>query len=78
MSELLTQSELARLTGTKDPEVQRQVLNSNRIPYVRRRDGTVAVTWEIVNQSVLARAGSTVSTEAGTLPPGFNLSAAAN
>jgi hypothetical protein len=77
MSNLLTKAEIARLTGTSNPEGQKQVLQSNRIPYVRRRDGSVALTWDMVNQAVLARSSSTLATGSVTVPLGFNLPAAA-
>lgn len=75
MSQLLTKSEIAKLTGApiNKPEAQKQVLNANRIPYVRRRDGSPALTWEIVNQAVLARSASAKGVGGVSLPPGFKL-----
>lgn len=75
MSQLLTKSEIAKLTGApiNNPEAQKQVLDANRIPYVRRRDGSPALTWDIVNQAVLARGASKTVAGGANLPPGFNL-----
>lgn len=76
MNNLLTKAEIAKLTGApmNNPEAQKQVLDANRIPYVRRRDGYPALTWDVVTQAVLARSTSSDV----TLPPGFNLARASN
>lgn len=75
MSNLLTKTELARLTGAPadNPEAQKQILDANRIPYVRRRDGSPAVTWDIVNQATLARGVSTPAARGANLPAKFKL-----
>ncbi|WP_346839779.1 DUF4224 domain-containing protein [Microbulbifer sp. SAOS-129_SWC] len=75
MSNLLTKAEIARLTGAPadNPEAQKQVLDANRIPYVRRRDGRPALTWDMVNQAALARVNSTPAANGSTLPSGFKL-----
>ncbi|WP_299948625.1 DUF4224 domain-containing protein [uncultured Microbulbifer sp.] len=70
MSEILTDAQLHRLTGTKSPDAQKQVLKENQIPYVRRKDGKPAVTWEMVNQSKLA-----LQPNQAPPPLGFNLEA---
>ncbi|MCO1334970.1 DUF4224 domain-containing protein [Microbulbifer sp. OS29] len=71
MSEILTDAQLRRLTGAKSSEAQKLVLEENQIPYVRRKDGTPAVTWAMVNQSKLAS-----RPKDKLLPLGFNLEAA--
>lgn len=62
MAELLTEAELYRLTGSKDPEGQKEVLRKSGVPFVLRRDRKPALTWAMVNQSQLARAQSTTVT----------------
>lgn len=71
MSEILTDAQLRRLTGSGSPEEQKRILTENGIPYVRRKNGSPAVTWEMVNQSKLA----TKAAVSGA-PDGFNLAAA--
>lgn len=73
MSKLLTKTELSRLTGASQPEAQKQVLDANRIPYVRRKDGQLSLTWDMVNQAALARISSTPAANSSTLPAGFKL-----
>ncbi|MFI2810183.1 DUF4224 domain-containing protein [Microbulbifer sp. JSM ZJ756] len=73
MSTLVTKAELVRLTGANTPEAQKQVLDANRIPYVRRRDGQLSLTWDMVNQAALARINSTPAANGANLPPGFKL-----
>ncbi|MEX2964786.1 DUF4224 domain-containing protein [Microbulbifer sp. TYP-18] len=70
MSEILTDAQLRRLTGARSPEVQKKVLEENQIPYVRRKNGTPAVTWDMVNQSKLAS-----RPRHNKSPLGFNLEA---
>ena len=81
MTHILSDRELQRLTGSSNPEIQRQVLTETRIPYVTRRDRKVVVTWEMVNQAKLNQVQSvTLGTAGGAsinLPEGFNLAAAA-
>ncbi|WP_043316633.1 DUF4224 domain-containing protein [Microbulbifer sp. HZ11] len=75
MSKLLTKTEIARLTGAPvdNPEAQKQVLDANRVPYFRRKDGSPALTWDVVNQALLARGASTPAANGANLPPGFKL-----
>lgn len=75
MSKLLTKAEIAKLTGApiNNPEAQKQILDANRIPYVRRRDGYPALTWDVVTQALLARGASATTPGGATLPAGFKL-----
>ncbi|QFT54571.1 DUF4224 domain-containing protein [Microbulbifer sp. THAF38] len=57
-------------------EAQKQTLEANRIPYVSRKDGSPALTWEMVNQATLARGALKLSPTGSNLPEGFNLGAA--
>ncbi|WP_299942177.1 DUF4224 domain-containing protein [uncultured Microbulbifer sp.] len=76
MSEILTDTQLHRLTGTKSPDTQKQVLKENQIPYVRRKDGKPAVTWEMVNQSQLIYKNRLDSKGVSfQLPTGINMDA---
>ncbi|WP_444890012.1 DUF4224 domain-containing protein [Microbulbifer sp. DLAB2-AA] len=78
MSKLLSKSEIGRLTGAgaENIEEQKRILEANRIPYVRRKDGSPALTWEMVNQATLTRGNSKPSPSGINLPVGFNLGAA--
>ncbi|WP_444931545.1 DUF4224 domain-containing protein [Microbulbifer sp. SSSA002] len=78
MSKLLTKTEIGRLTGVgaDNIEGQKQILEANRIPYVRRKDGSPALTWEMVNQATLSRGANKPGTPGINLPTGFNLGAA--
>lgn len=80
MSSLLTKAEIARLTGApiNNPDAQKQVLEANRIPFVRRRDGSPALTWDVVNQALMARGVSTAAVGGVTIPPWFDLEGATN
>ncbi|WP_366523459.1 DUF4224 domain-containing protein [uncultured Microbulbifer sp.] len=76
MSEILTEAQLRRLTGAQSPEAQKLVLKENQIPYVRRRDGKPAVTWEMVNQSQLANNNRVNSSGVNfQIPSGVDMSA---
>ncbi|WHI46552.1 DUF4224 domain-containing protein [Microbulbifer sp. VAAF005] len=78
MSKLLTKSEIGRLTGVgaDNAEAQKKVLDSNRIPYVLKRDHSPALTWEMVNQAKLMQINSTSSNgQAPQIPAGINMSA---
>lgn len=68
MSNLLSKSELKALTGAAESEWA-EILRRNGIPYVRRKDGLPAVTWEMVNQSQLAKPSRQA------IPAGMNLEA---
>ena len=50
---ILTPADLEHLTGAKRAATQRRVLDNAGIRYVRRLDGSPALTWEAVN-AVLA------------------------
>ncbi|WP_444893407.1 DUF4224 domain-containing protein [Microbulbifer sp. TRSA001] len=78
MSKLLTKTEIGRLTGVgaDNIEEQKRILEANRIPYVRRKDGSPALTWEMVNQATLSRGESKPNASGINLPAGFNLGAA--
>ncbi|MFS1524709.1 DUF4224 domain-containing protein [Microbulbifer sp. 2304DJ12-6] len=77
MSEILTDAQLHRLTGAKSSDAQKLILDENQIPYVRRRDGKPAVTWEMVNQSQLTYKNRFNSKDANIqLPSGINMGAA--
>ncbi|MFA0812958.1 DUF4224 domain-containing protein [Microbulbifer epialgicus] len=77
MSKLLTKQEIGRLTGApaSSARAQMEVLDANRIPYVRRKDGSPALTWEMVNQATLTRNTSKRTSAGANLPTGFNLDA---
>ncbi|MEX2964681.1 DUF4224 domain-containing protein [Microbulbifer sp. TYP-18] len=68
MSEILTDAQLCRLTGATSPDLQKLVLEENRIPFVRRKNGTPVVTWTMVNQAKLATRSNDKR-----FPAGFNL-----
>ncbi|MDP5208247.1 DUF4224 domain-containing protein [Microbulbifer sp. 2205BS26-8] len=77
MNEILTETQLRRLTGAQSPDAQKRVLKDNQIPYVRRKDGKPVVTWEMVNQSQLTYKNRFNSKGASLqLPPGINMGAA--
>ncbi|WP_444893462.1 hypothetical protein ACJJIE_02695 [Microbulbifer sp. TRSA001] len=78
MGNLLTKHEIARLTGAgaENAEEQKRILDANRIPYVLKKDRSPALTWEMVNQAILARGASKPDLTGVNLPPGFNLGAA--
>ncbi|USD19994.1 DUF4224 domain-containing protein [Microbulbifer variabilis] len=78
MGNLLTKHEIARLTGAgaENAEEQKRILDANRIPYVLKKDRSPALTWEMVNQAILARGASKPDLAGVNLPPGFNLGAA--
>lgn len=48
---LLTADELAELTGYRQPARQARALASQGVPFVRRADGRLSVTWEMVNRA---------------------------
>ncbi|WP_444921861.1 hypothetical protein ACJJID_05730 [Microbulbifer sp. CnH-101-G] len=66
------------MTGASVGKVEalKQILDANRIPYICRKDGSPALTWEIVNQATLARGTSKLSPASSNLPEGFILGAA--
>jgi hypothetical protein len=49
MNNLLTQAELEALTGAKQAERQKRVLDDNGIYYIQRLDKTIVTTWHHVN-----------------------------
>jgi hypothetical protein len=53
MSAFLTVTDVEHLTGAKRAAFQRRVLDKAGIRYVKRLDGSPALTWEAVN-AVLA------------------------
>ena len=48
---LLTTGELKKITGSGVASEQIRVLKDNGIPFVRRLDGTPAVSWGMVNRA---------------------------
>lgn len=46
---LLTDFELFKLTGAKQPNKQSDILDRNGIYYIRRLDGSIVTTWHHVN-----------------------------
>lgn len=71
----LTHKELVELTGAEKPSKQIEVLEANRIRYVKRLNGAPATTWEAVN-SVLAP--TSIHDPQLTDNDGFNLDALNN
>jgi hypothetical protein len=49
MPDFLTESDLVAYTHLKQSAAQARWLSECGIPYHRRRDGTVAVTWTQIN-----------------------------
>ncbi|MEX2964794.1 DUF4224 domain-containing protein [Microbulbifer sp. TYP-18] len=76
MSEILTDAQLSRLTGVTSPDLQKLVLEENRIPYVRRKNGSPVVTWVMVNESQLIRLNKTrMAVASNDMPEGINMAA---
>ncbi|MCO1336510.1 DUF4224 domain-containing protein [Microbulbifer sp. OS29] len=78
MSKLLTKTEIGRLTGAgaDNIEEQKRILDTNRIPYVRRKDGSPALTWEMVNQAKIMQINTPGTGGATSLiPSGVNMGA---
>ncbi len=48
---LLTPAELVALTGYQQPARQARALTAQGVPFVRRADGRLSVTWEMVHRA---------------------------
>ncbi|WP_444884538.1 hypothetical protein [Microbulbifer sp. PSTR4-B] len=75
MSKLLTKYEIGKLTGVgaENIEEQKRVLDSNRIPYVIKKDRSPALTWKMVNQAKLMQVTNASSNGQGPqIPSGVN------
>lgn len=49
MSQLLSQIELAELTGSKSVNKQKTVLSGHGIGFIVRYDGKISTTWDAVH-----------------------------
>lgn len=69
---LLTPEEMIEVTGAERPSKQIEVLEANRIGYIRRINGHPTTTWEAVNSRLIGRSLPPVSQHEDTA---FNLGA---
>jgi len=63
MSKTLTRGELLDLTGTPQVERQKEILASMGIAPICRADGSLGVTWEVVNARMLGKEAETDAAE---------------
>jgi len=49
MTKILTNAEIADLTGAKNKDAQKKVLAENGIRFIVRADGRARTTWDAVN-----------------------------
>jgi hypothetical protein len=58
-TQLLTDTDLVDLTGYKQPRRQAEWLKRSGIRFLTRHDGRPALTWEMLNSSLVERAEET-------------------
>lgn len=68
MNQILSQSELAELTGSKQSSRQKEVLSDHGIGYIVRYDGKISTTWEAIHSAL-----NQSKTAAAMEPDGPNL-----
>jgi len=52
MSQILTPTELAELTGSKLVNNQKSILSSHGIGFITRHDGKIITTWDAVQNAL--------------------------
>jgi hypothetical protein len=63
MSKTLTKGELLDLLGTPQVERQKEILAGMGITAFIRADGTLGVTWEVVNARMLGKTAESAPAE---------------
>ncbi len=58
---LLSDADLAELTGYVQPEAQIRILREHHLQPIIRRDGRPRITWDAVTQSMMPPAANTTS-----------------
>lgn len=69
MGEILSQNDIEKITGYRQPKRQCATLAQRRIPYTEDKNGRPVLTWTVINGALLRRS------ELKDENAGFNLGA---